>query len=210
MAPSEYCAWAPDAATAKTDTPAVTGAPEAQPNLKPIETNLKALDLTKTADTSVQQNAPSTETKALPVETAAAKENAPAATGSAEVSLPGFLKEMKAGEKAIVPVMVKSSGTFRSAVLGLKFDAAKVAVRTVTFGDVFGETMANTAASPFINQSGKMFVSLGMKEGVAPGTFGILAYVEIEALADGKPVLTVEKDVMNFLSGDGKNFAIRY
>ena len=55
-----------------------------------------------------------------------------------------------------------------------------------------------------------MFVSLSLKEGVAPGSFGILAYVEIEALADGKPVLEVEKDAMNFLTGDGKNFALKF
>jgi hypothetical protein len=107
-------------------------------------------------------------------------------------------------------VMVKSTAGFRSAVLGLKFDPAKVAVRAVSYGDVFGETMANTAASPFLNQGGKMFVSLSLKDGVAPGMFGILAYVEIEALADGKPALTVEKDTMSVLTGDGKNFALKF
>ena len=83
-------------------------------------------------------------------------------------------------------------------------------MRSVTYGDIFGESMANSTASPFLNQGGKMFVSLSLKDGVAPDTFGILAYVEIEALAEGKPALTIEKDVMNFLTGDGKNFSLKF
>jgi general secretion pathway protein D len=200
---------APDASVSSNNAPAAT-APEAQLNLKPIDTGAKTLDLKQTSDTSVQQQQPANATKTLPVEQPeTAKEN-PAANAMAEITLPGFIKQMKAGEKTIVPVMVKSTAGFRSAVLGLKFDPAKVAVRAVSYGDVFGETMANTAASPFLNQGGKMFVSLSLKDGVAPGMFGILAYVEIEALADGKPALTVEKDTMSVLTGDGKNFALKF
>ena len=204
--PSYVRGAAPSGAVAKNDAPAAN-TPEAQLNLKPIDTSAKDLNIKQTSDTSVQQQP---ETKTLPVETADAAKESATANASAEISLPGFLKEMKTGEKAIVPVMVKSSAAFRSAVLGLKFDSSKVAVRSVTYGDVFGGTLANTAASPFLNQGGKMFVSLSLKEGVAPGSFGILAYVEIEALADGKPVLEVEKDAMNFLTGDGKNFALKF
>ena len=208
-APAYIRGATPDASVSKNDAPAAT-APGAQLNLKPIETGAKTLDLKQTSDTSVQQPQPADTTKTLPVEQAAATKEATAANATAEISLPGFLREMKAGEKAMVPVMVKSSVGFRSAVLGLRFDPAKVAVRSVSFGDVFGESMANTAASPFLNQGGKMFVSLSIKEGVAPGMFGILAYVEIEALADGKPALTVEKETMSVLTGDGKNFALKF
>ncbi len=197
---------APNGAVAKTDAPA-TSAPEAQLNLKPIDTSAKDLNIKQTSDTSVQDQP---QTKTLPVESVDAAKGSTAANASAEISLPGFLKEMKVGEKTLVPVMVKSSTAFRSAVLGLKFDPSKLAVRSVTYGDVFGGTMANAAAAPFLNQGGKMFVSLSLKDGVAPGTFGILAYVEIEALAGGKPVLEVEKDAMNFLTGDGKNFALKF
>lgn len=207
-----YVRGAAPAAVAQSDAPATTNSanPASQPNLKPIDTGVKTLDIKQTSDVSVRRQPVAAETKTLSVETSANTANTAAAIGTAEISLPGFLKEMKAGEKAMVPVMVKCSGAFRSAVLGLKFDPARLAVRSVNFGDVFGESMANTAVSPFMNQGGKMFVSLGMREGVAPGTFGILAYVEIEALADGKPVIAVEKDVMNFLSGEGKNFALKF
>ncbi len=70
--------------------------------------------------------------------------------------------------------------------------------------------MANTAATPFLNQNGRMFVSLSASDKTPATTDGVLAFVEIEALADGKPELTLEKDVLNFLAMDGRNFAIKY
>ena len=55
-----------------------------------------------------------------------------------------------------------------------------------------------------------MFVSLSLENGVAPSSFGILAYVEIEALTDGKPVIALEKEALNFLSAEGKTFAVKF
>jgi hypothetical protein len=106
--------------------------------------------------------------------------------------------------------MIKSATAFRSAVLGLKFDTAKVAVRTVSFGDVFGASLAQTTVTPFLNQSGKMFVSLSSPKDVAENSSGILAYIEIEALADGKPEISFDADVLNMLTADGKNFAMKF
>jgi hypothetical protein len=99
---------------------------------------------------------------------------------------------------------------FRSATLGLKFDPEKIAVRTVTFGDVFGETNASKTANPYLNKDGKMFVSLSLESGAAPGIFGILAYVEIEALSDCKPLIEIEKEAISFLSAEGKTFAAKF
>lgn len=199
-------AKADNAASASAET--VVASPQSSLNLKPIETSVKNIDVKQTSDMSISQ----TETKGvLPIQAAeTVKETAANNSAVAELSLPGLFKSMKAGEKAVIPVMVKSSAAFRSAVLGLRFDPAKLAVRSVSYGDVFGETLANTSAQPFLNQGGKMFVSFSLKEGVAPGTFGILAYVEIEALDEGKPALTIEKDVLNFLTGEGKNFAVKF
>lgn len=197
---------ADNAVTASAET--VVASPQSSLNLKPIETSVKNIDVKQTSDTSISQ----TQTKGvLPIQSVeTVKETAVNNAAVAELSLPGMFKSMKVGEKAVIPVMVKSSAAFRSAVLGLRFDPAKLAVRSVSYGDVFGETMANTSAQPFLNQGGKMFVSFSLKEGVAPGTFGILAYVEIEALDEGKPALTIEKDVLNFLTGEGKNFAVKF
>ena len=119
------------------------------------------------------------------------------------------MPELKAGQKAKIAVMVNSSAAFRSAVLGLHFDPAKLAIRSVGFGDIFGATLANTNAVPFLNQNGKMFVLLSLPEGNVSTTTGTLAFVEVEALADGKVDMTLEKDALNLLGADGKNFAIK-
>lgn len=181
-------------------------------NLKPIDTSIKPLEIKQTSDTSAANPEVKKTLPAPTVETPnEATSNPPSVAPSvAEVSIQGLMRDMKAGEKITVPVMVKSTAAFRSAVLGLKFDASKIAVRTVNFGDVFGLGVANTNASPFLNQGGKMNVSLSLPEGVAPGSFGVLAYIEIEAMTDGKPEITLEKDVLNFLAADGKNFVVKF
>ncbi len=54
-----------------------------------------------------------------------------------------------------------------------------------------------------------MFVSLSLAEGTVATQAGVLAIVEVEALADGKVEISLEKDVLNLLAADGKNFAIK-
>jgi hypothetical protein len=183
-------------ATAAVQTPATD-----IPNLRPIDTSAKTLDITKTADTSKANAQPEPA-----AESAQPLENKPVA----QLSLGGNLSEMKTGQKVKIPVMVDSSSLFRSAVIGLKFDQKRLAVRSVSFGDLFGNGLANTAVSPFLNQGGKMYVSLSLPQGTVNATSGVLAYVEVEALADGKPDITVERDVVNFLAADGKNFAVKF
>jgi hypothetical protein len=126
-----------------------------------------------------------------------------------ELTLP-TLTEMKKGQTVTIPVSVKAASPFRSAVLGLKFDSAKLAVRSVTFGDVFGSSFAGRTVTPFINQNGKMFVSLALENGEAPMLTGIVAYVQLEALADGVPAVTLERDVLNFMSAQGKVFQVKF
>ena len=173
------------------------------PSLKPIDNSVKALQLNKTADTSLAQNG----------DTEIAENDKPDSSAASALAMGlkmgSDLTEMKAGEKVRIPVQIEGNGTFASAVVGLKFDPAKVAVRTVSFGDVFGSTIANTAAVPFINQNGKMYVSLVSKDGKEVPAAGTLAYIEIEALVAGKPEIGFDHDVINFLTVDGKNFAIK-
>jgi hypothetical protein len=154
--------------------------------------------LNPTADTSVQS-----QTQENPVET---KSNLPLA----ELQILPTLSEMKAGEKTRLAIMVRSATAFRSVVLGLKFDKDKLAVRAVSFGDVFGGSLANTAAKPFINENGKMYVTLASPRDTAESSSGVLAYVEIEALTDGKPNIAFDGDILNFLTADGKNFTVKY
>jgi len=70
--------------------------------------------------------------------------------------------------------------------------------------------IADTNATPFLNQNGKTFVSLSMPQGVVQNPSGVLAVIEVEALVDGQPEVTFERDVMNMLTADGKNFAVKF
>ena len=168
--------------------------------LVPIDSGVKTLKINQTSDTS----------RAGQPDPGKTVETRDVSAPNVELTLAADIPTMKAGEKVRIPVMVKSSGPFRSAVLGLRFDGTKLAVRSVLYGDVFGTGIANTAASPFLNQNGKMYVSLSAAERTVAGTEGVLAFVEIEALADGKPELTLERDVLNFLAADGKNLAVKF
>jgi hypothetical protein len=85
-----------------------------------------------------------------------------------------------------------------------------VAVRSVQFGEVFGQKLANMAAAPFLNQNGKMYVSLSTSDDVVEKASGVIAYIEVEALADGRPELSFDKDVLNLLSANGKNFLVSF
>lgn len=179
------------------------------PDLRPIDSSVKTLDLGKTADTSVNRPEIKEASLKVPEETVsepAVKPDAPVA-GLQISPLPAT---MKAGEKIKVAVSVNSGTAFRSAVLGFRFDDKKLAVRSVAFGDIFGAGVAGTTVSPFLNQGGKMFVSLSSAKESVEASSGVLAYIEIEALADGAPEMIFEKDVLNFLTPDGKNFTVKY
>jgi len=171
-------------------------------NFRPIDASAKTLQITPTVDSSK---------RTLAVEQTSLKEDAPKASSPvADLQILPTLSEMKKGERTKLAVMIKSATAFRSAVLGLKFDQTKVAIRTVSFGDVFGTSLVQTTVTPFLNQSGKMFVSLSSAKEVAEMSSGILAYVEIEALADGKPEISFDADALNMLTADGKNFAVKF
>ena len=183
-------------ATAKSTEPASS--------LRPIDNGIKTLQLNQTSDTSM-----ATKTSEIP---ATAVEPAPEVTSSAPavaLRLGSDLTEMKVGDKIKIPVMIDGSGIFGSAVLGLKFDAKKLAVRSVSYGDLFGAGIANTTATPFLNQNGKLYVSFTAKSGQDVNPRGILAYIEIEALAAGRPDIVFDRDMLNVLTGDGKNFAVK-
>ncbi len=177
-------------------------------NLKPIGNSLKTLQILPTGNSidntiAVKETALKSNGNTI-VE--AALSNAPLA----DIQFLPTLPIMKAGEKTKIAIMVRSATAFRSAVLGLKFDDKKLAVRNVSYGDVFGSDMAQTKASPFINEGGKMFVSLSTAKDVAQNSSGILAYIEIEALSDGAAQIAFDKDILNILTAEGKNFAVRF
>lgn len=172
-------------------------------NLKPIDISVKTLQLTQTSDTT--KTAEPVEVK---TETPKSDPDKPMIS-SVEFSIGVQLAEMKAGEKAKIPVVIQGDGKLMSAVVGLKFDDRKLVVRSVSYGDIFVAN-ANAQATPFLNQNGKLYVSLIAKDDKAVAANGVLAFIEIEALADGRPVITFERDVMNLLSADSKAFALKF
>jgi hypothetical protein len=168
----------------------------ATPTLKPIDNSVKTLQLTQTADTSGAVP-PIVETKKAAVITSEGD--------GVGVRFGTELAEMKQGDKVKIPVIIDGKGRFRSSVIGMKFDPAKLKVNSVFFGDIFGNA-ANTTATPFINQQGKMYVSFVAGDTAASG---ILAYIEVEAIAAGKHEVALDRDVINFMTGDGKSLAVR-
>jgi general secretion pathway protein D len=190
------------AAVSSPTTPTVTDSSV----LKPIDTSAKTLDIKQTSDTSTQTSITEQPKATLqPTDDVVAVKTAAPKAG---LKFGSDIPAMKAGEKTKIAIYVDGSAPFRSAVLGLKFDDKQVAVRSVQFGDLFGR-LANTAATPFLNQSGKMYVSLTSDGAVSAGS-GIIAYVEIEALTDCQPAIAFDKDVLNLLTTDGKNFVVSF
>ncbi|MGH9947591.1 MAG: secretin N-terminal domain-containing protein [Pyrinomonadaceae bacterium] len=178
-------------ATVKQDqAPVVNGL-----NLKPIDSSVKTLQIGQTSDTSGTA-APANNTASPPEPTSS-------------VGFDNIPTGVKAGETYRIPVMIKASLPFRSALLGLKFDSNKFAVKSVAYGGVFGVQMEGKMAEPFLNQNGKTYVTLALPDGVVNSTNGTLAILEIQALADGAFDVAIDRDVLNFLTAEGKNFAIK-
>lgn len=196
-----YVRTATPSSSLPVDTQTVAETPKTEGlNLKPIDSSVKTLDITRTSNTLVEPKA------VLPEATVAAAQPVIPTAGFLMPEMP----VLKAGEKAKIAILIDGSSAFRSAVLGLRFDDKKLAVKSVAFGDLFGPALANANAAPFLNQNGKMYVSLSVTDGVVIGNAGTLAVVEIEALADGQVELAFEKEVLNVLAADGKNFTVKF
>jgi general secretion pathway protein D len=177
--------------------------------LKPIDTSASTLDLKKTSDTSVSQPPVVEQPRATLQPT---DDSTPAATTAPKATLrfANELPTMKVGDKVRVPIVIDGSAAFRSATLGLTFDDKKFAIRSVAFGDVFGAKVANTSVIPFLNQNGKMYVTLSPSEVAMQGNNGVIAYIEVEALSQGKLEIGFDRQTMTVLTPEGKNFSILF
>ena len=195
-----------ETAVTENQTSAQTNTSSIATNLKPIDTSVKTLQINPTVDSADNK----LETRETSLKSDNKTEEAVKPTLPLELQILPTLSEMKTGEKAKLAIIVKSASAFRSAVLALKFDDKKVAVRSVAFGDVFGRELAQTSTTPFVNQGGRMFVSLVAPKDAAENNSGVLAYIEIEALADGKPEIVFDAEVLSFLTADGKNFTVKF
>lgn len=181
--------------------------------VRPISTSVRTLDLEKTMNsTTSDETAKTGSSDEIPSMVALKRTSLidPPVSNSpqAEFAFGGELAEMTKGQKMIVPVMIKSAAPFRQAIVALKFDDQKLAVRAVSYGDIFGTDQVRAVASPYLNKGGKMFVSLNSAASVEGA--GILAYVEIEALVDGKPQIAFDSEAMNMMSPTGTMFGLNF
>lgn len=186
--------------------------PAAALNLKPIESSVRPLTAAETANAPTAAPpvtlVPAAPVKTLGVPDEAAASNAPRSLS--RLTLPAAMPELKKGEKTRIAIDVTGEELFRSAVIGLRFDPKKLAVRAINFGSMFGPDAPKGSVEPFINNDGKMFVSLSLPAGTVVTPSGVVAFVEVEALADGRVELGLEKDVVSFLTADGKNVTAKF
>lgn len=191
-------------ATATTSTaaePSLVSSPavrnDAMPGVRPIESGTRSLQLTQTSLIGDNVSRPN-----------GGANSSISSKPTASVGFSGQIPAMRAGERIRVPVTVSSTGSFRSAVIGLRFDASTVAVRRIVYGDIFGTTQEGVEATPFLNNNGRMYVSLTAPDGIVSALTGSVIFVEIEALKDGVPVINFDPDILNLLTSDGKNFSV--
>lgn len=177
-------------ATVSADSSTVVEAPKtiASATLKTIDSSAKALTLKETSLTDGSES--------------------PSSTAVAGISFGTVPETMTKGQRAKIAVVIDGNTSFATAVLGFKYDAKKLAIQSITLGGAFGETMLDQVALPFLNKGGKTFVSLNAADGVTT-TNGVLAFIEVEALADGQPVISFDRDMMNLLTVDGKNIGTK-
>lgn len=190
-------ATAPSTVAASTDTRETVPSPAINadsPSVKPIDSSVRTLKLTETADRP--DNSAST----------VAFKPLSAAALSATVRLAPIVA-MKTGEKARVAIAFSSPEAFRSAVMGIRYDPTKVAVRSISLGDAFG-AKADSAVVPFMNADGKTYFSMIAADGLAVSQTGVIAYIDIEALADGVPQVDLDSYVLNLMTADGRNIPV--
>ena len=176
--------------------------------LRPIDTSVRTAEIGRTSAPALKVPEIPFNSLAPPTGDAGVTSENSESANAVNIVTPE-LPELKIGDRMKIPVSVSSSAAFRSAVLGINFDPSKIAIRDVLYGDIFGRRLEGNIALPFLNQNGKVFISFSPNETTASLT-GVLAYIEVEALETGIPVIGFEKEVMNFLGADGKNFKVGF
>ncbi len=177
-----------------TSAPAGNGGVEASKenvitaNLKTIDSSAKTLTLKETSMTG--------------------DSSVPTSAAVAGISFGTIPETLKKGERAKIAVIVDGNTNFASAFVGFRYDAKLLAVRSVTFGSAFGESMLDQAVPPILNRGGMTRVSLVAADGVETAN-GVLVFVEVEALVDGQPVISFDRDMLNLLTLDGKSIAAK-
>jgi general secretion pathway protein D len=169
--------------------------------LKPIDSSPRTLPLVQTSEPLEEK----------PVGPAVKIEEKPLTIPKATLNvIMPFVNEMKVGEKAKISVAIESESAFRSAIVAVGFDPKKVAVRRVSYGDVFGNSYADRVAIPYFNSNGKLYMTLSADELTKVEGSDVLAYLEIEALVAGKPEITLVQNMFSLINENGQNFVLNF
>lgn len=184
-------------ATATSTVSGSSSAPVIAP--KPIDTSIKTLNLEQTSEKLNQKpvvapiDPDSVDSAYLP----------PAELKTATLS------GLKAGEKRRVAVMVKSPLALRMAVLSLNFDASKIAVKSVKYGNVFGAEMVNKDAPPFAVSHGTLITTLPTAQNKLAQGVGVLVYLDVEAITDSNDAsFTFDKNATSLIGYSGESLTL--
>lgn len=187
-------------------------APAIVPKL--IDTTVKTLNIAPTGerfDAPQSSDAPSQsatpqnqQTQTLPPQTLQTSPQAAVQTPANLIKI-APLGALVKGERRRVAVMVNSPQALRLAVLSLGFDASKIVVSKVVYGDVFGSETAKTDAPPFASANGVLLATLPIKANNLAQGAGVLAYIDIEAIADGDANLQVNQIATSLIGTNGEN-----
>ena len=122
--------------------------------------------------------------------------------------LMGPTSPMKAGEVRQFAVELKSHAPLALAVIALKFDPKVIKVRAVTAGPMVNGKLTPSII-PSIDPSGVCLVSVSNRPG-APALqgAGTLLLIEVEAIAEGDPGFTLDKEAMHVVSTDASDVAL--
>ena len=113
----------------------------------------------------------------------------------------GETSAMKAGEIKHFAVELKSHVPLALAVVALKFDPKVVKVRAVTPGSLLNANKPSVI--PSIDPNGVCLVSVSGRAGTgAMQGAGTLLLIEVEAVADGDPGFSLDKDAMHIVATD--------
>ncbi len=135
-----------------------------------------------------------------PIETSIPSVNARSRTAQILI---GETSAMKVGETKQFAVELKSHVPLALAVVALKFDPKVVKVRAVTAGSLLSANRVTASIIPSIDPNGVCLVSVSGRASSGPiQGAGTLLLIEVEAIADGNPGFTLDKEAMHIVATD--------
>ena len=115
---------------------------------------------------------------------------------------------MRVGERRRLKLLLKTDAPLGLLAVSLRFDPSRLAVRSVTRGDLAGPSDA--AFTHSANADGHLLVSVTPSSAAAPLTgVGVLFVVEVEALAGGANPFSLTADDVHVIAADGRKVFLR-